>query len=187
MNDQGELLYKFQMLVNPTGGHYREPMLYGLGSFINGGFTPLQASYIKGDGDNDFLGEEYEAERVRLETWMKAPCHKDDLLTGFTSCNLEGARVNQKVSVQELKQNYGFDAIKANAYFLLPGKMSANEEDMIGVTLVLKNIVVAEFLNCQETENEETQMNVYIPQFSFDDKTDPGYECLDVTVILLQN
>lgn len=123
---------------------------------------------------------------------LSSPCKTSDLMGDFTSCNLENHVVNRLMSVAELRKEYGVDITKTAGYFLLPGKLQADKDVHIHVTYALNGLIIAEFEDCCEAcEVEENHTSVFIAQGSVDefnnfDENDYGYDCVNVTGIIVR-
>lgn len=124
---------------------------------------------------------------------LSSPCKTSDLMGDFTSCNLENHVVNRLMSVAELRKEYGVDITKSTSYFLLPGKLHVDENAHIHVTYALNGLIIAEFKDCCEAcEVEENHASVFIAQGSVDEfnnfnDNDYGYECVNVTGIIVRD
>ena len=187
LNEQGALLYRFKILTNPMGGHYFEPVQYGLGSFKAGKFTTLQSQQINGDvGGKEFDFETYKADTDRLDKWLDSPCKQGDLLAGFKSCNLGNRVLNQKMTVAEIRKKYGFDLTKAKGYFLLPGKLDAQAGHSIYVTHMLNDAIIAEFDNLEGCIEGKDPQPVFISNRQ-GSSNDYGYDCIHATGIAVKS
>lgn len=124
---------------------------------------------------------------------LSSPCKTSDLMGDFTSCNLENHVVNRLMSVAELRQEYGVDITKAAGYFLLPGKLHADEDAHIHVIYAFNSLIIEEFEDyCEACEVEENHTSVFIAQGSVDefnnfDENDYGYECVNATGIIVRD
>lgn len=173
------------------GGHYLEPVFYGTGFFKDGKFTSLKEQVIEADNDNSNLDyKKYSADLAKLDQWLNAPCESSDLTNGFASCNLKEHAVNRLMTGAELKQTYGIDITKAVGYFLLPGILQANENNSIYVAYAVNGFIVAEFDEFTGCSEGVSQHNIFIAQRAVDefnhfDEHDYGYECVNLTGIVM--
>lgn len=178
------------------GGHYLEDILYGIGSFKDGEFTRLQEQVIYGDRTNNNLDyKKYDSDVSKLNQWLSSPCKPSDLMGDFISCNLKSYLVNRSMSIAEVKRAYGVDITKALVYFLLPGRLEADESKYIYVTYAFKGFIIAEFESYVECGKERADEGKYafvfigqgpVDKFNNFEKDDYGYDCVNVTGIIMR-
>lgn len=188
INEQGALLYRYKIITNPIGAGIREDVLYGIGSFKDGQFISLQEQVIYGDIDYEkFTGyEKYEADVSKLNEWLMSPCKSSDLKDGFTSCNLENYRVNRLMSVEELRQAYGVDITKDVGYFLLPGKLQADEKSSVYVTYARNGFIIVETGDCDYAWIPPLDGVSALISRGYSEKDYQYYECANVTGIIVK-
>lgn len=198
INEEGALLYKYKMISNPMGGHVIDDIFYGIGSVKKGQFTYIK-QHIMYNNRDDLDYNKYKIEEKELNEWLNTPCKQSDLISDFTSCNLNNHFVDRLMSVAEIKRTYGVDVTTAPNYFLLPGKMKADKNALIHVSYAINGLIIAEFENystdCEGIKNHAT---VFIAQGfihdlndleinernNFDENNYYAFDCYDATGVI---
>lgn len=143
INENGDLLYKYILIENPTGAHSALPMISGLGIFKAGHYAALTQDIL--DTTTVTSEEAYWAKRQIQEKWFAQTCEPDDLAEGFNECNAEDHRKNQWLTLAEYQAHYDVDLLKVPHITLHPSDIYASNQDKVYVEYEFEPFVVLQF------------------------------------------
>lgn len=145
INDQGELLYKYLIVENPTGGYAPHPMVSGLGIFKTSNHEVVSQDILTIDPAYTNAESNYDGKRKEIESWFNKACETDDLIDGFVDCNAQNSLKNEWVSLAEFNEKYGIDLLKAPHMTLIAGDIYAANTDKVYVEYDFDNFVLLQF------------------------------------------
>lgn len=182
---EGAILYKFFTTKNSSGGHYPQPVQYGVGVFQDGSFHQLKETQLNTNTLTDPEEAFYLAQNAALSTWFNARCSQDDLFTDFKTCNLAPYSVKQTMSVKAFKAKYAIDLHQAKLHSLMPAKFyAADDESMVFVEYNFAKTMVLQFkADCSLVQNV-AQMLINNQPLSEQFDMPIDYDCGTVSAIL---
>ncbi|MFT0211278.1 hypothetical protein VQ643_01520 [Pseudomonas sp. F1_0610] len=185
LNAQGAILYKFFTTTNSSGGHYLQPVQYGVGVFQDGSFHQLKETQLNTNTLTDPEEAFYLAQNAALSTWFDARCSQDDLFTDFKTCNLAPYSVKQAMSVKAFKAKYAIDLHQAKLHSLMPAKFyAANEDSTLFVDYDFGKMLVLHFKQECSLEENQAQMMVINKPLSDHMEEEITYDCGTVSAIV---